>query len=146
MDPFARKMILAALAFAGFMLLLAGALSVAYLHYHPRCSEQVFSEAASPDGRWKAAILERRCGEDSAFFLHVNIRPSAEPVRLEFFSGRAEGGEVFVVEEATQRSDLELAWTEGGRLAVRCANCIPALVRKQDEQWRTVTVGYELHR
>ena len=95
MDPFARKMIVGALAFGSAMLLMAAALAVVYFHMHPQCSEQVLAEAISPDKRWIAAALERRCGDNAPFLLHVNLRPrssrfvsvifSATPAKVKSF-------------------------------------------------------------
>src|SRR5260370_24967658 len=98
MDPFARKMILGRVAFGSAFLLMAGALSVVYFHHRPRCGEAVVSEATSPDKQWTSAVMERRCGEESPFFVHVNLRPAAEPIRLIYFSGRADQGEWFLAE------------------------------------------------
>src|SRR5215471_21028511 len=110
MDPFARKMILGSLAFGSAMALMAGALWVVYVHAHPRCLDRVLAQAESPDGNWTAALLERRCGEEAPFFLHVNLRPANQALRFGFFSGRAEEGEVFDVEEETQRVRPALEW------------------------------------
>ncbi len=142
MDPFARKMIIAGLAFGAAMLLMAGAVSVLYFHYHPQCSEQVFSQARSSDGQWAAAVMERRCGEDSPFFIHVNLRPAAEPIRLGYFSGRAEEGEVFVAEEDTTDTDPALEWSAPRQIAIRCPRCRAA--QKREEHWGPITLRYRL--
>lgn len=144
MDPFARKMILAGLAFGAVMLLMAGAVSVVYFHNRPRCSEQVLSEANSPDRRWTAAVMERRCGEESPFFIHVNLRPVAELVRLGYFSGRAEDGDVFVVEEGTEDMELSLEWSAPGQLTIRCPRCRAAPVEKREERLGTIVIKYEM--
>src|SRR5262245_595082 len=109
MDPFARKMIFGSLAFGSVMLFLATVMSVVYFHNRPRCTEQVLYETTSPSGQWTAAVMERRCGDESPFLIHVNLRPAGEPLRFGFFSGRAEEGEVFVMEEDTQRLTPALA-------------------------------------
>src|SRR5260370_33367293 len=110
MDPFARKIILGMVACGSAFLLMAGALSVVYFHHRPRCGESVVSEATSPDKQWTAAVMERRCGEESPFFVHVNLRPAAEPVRLSYFSGRADEGEGFLAEQESPG----IAWELGG--------------------------------
>jgi len=144
MDPFARKMLLGTVAFGSAMALMAGALWVVYAHTHPRCSDQVLAQLDSPDGKWTAALMERRCGEDAPFLLHVNLRPQGDALKLGFFSGRADEGEVFVVEEDTQRVTPTLQWTTPEELAIRCSGCRTALVRKQDERWRSVGLRYRL--
>lgn len=123
MDPFARKMILGTVAFAVFMITLLAALSLFYFHTHPRCTEQVLSQKPSPDGRWMAAVLQRRCGEESPFFIHVNLRAAGSPLRLGFFSGRVEDGEVFTAEETSFEPQPEIKWNSAGELAIQCAVC-----------------------
>jgi hypothetical protein len=143
MDPFARKMILGMAAFGSAMLLFAGALSAVYFHHRPRCSEAVLSESASPDQRWMATIMQRRCGDESPFFIHVNLRLAAEPVQLGYFSGRADEGEVFLVEEESPDVTPELEWSSPTRLTVRCSRCRAALVQQRNEHWGSVQVRYQ---
>jgi len=144
MDPFARKMILGMVAFGSAFLLMAGALSVVYFHHRPRCGEAVVSEATSPDKQWTSAVMERRCGEESPFFVHVNLRPAAEPIRLSYFSGRADQGEVFLAEQESPDIAPELEWSSPTQLTVRCSRCRAALVQKRDERWGPVEVRYQL--
>jgi hypothetical protein len=145
MDPFARKMIFGSLAFGSAMLLMAGGLSVVYFHNRPRCSEQVLSQTTSPDGQWTAAVMERRCGDDSPFFIHVNLRPATEPLRLGYFSGRADVGEVFVVEEDTQGMAPVLAWSSRDQLTVQCPRCRAAQVEKREDRLGAISIEYQLH-
>jgi hypothetical protein len=144
MDPFARKMILGMLAFGSAMLLFAGALSVVYFHHRPRCGEQVLSQAASPDERWTAVVMQRRCGDESPFFIHVNLLPAAESLRLGYFSGRADEGEVFLAEQESPDAAPELEWSSPTQLTIRCSRCRAALVQKRDEHRGPVQVGYQL--
>ncbi len=144
MDPFARKMIFAGLAFGASMLLMAGSASLMYYHYRPPCSEAALSEAKSPDGQWAATVMERRCGEESPFFIHVNLRPAGQPIRLGYLSGRAEAGEAFLAEEDSQDTPLTLEWTAPGQLTIRCPTCRIPSVQKREEQWGPTTVRYQL--
>jgi hypothetical protein len=137
-------MILGTLAFSLAMLLFAGALSVVYFHHRPRCSEAALSEAASPDKRWTATILQRRCGDESPFFIHVNLRPATESLRLGYFSGRADEGEVFLAEQESPDVAPELEWSSPTQLTVRCSRCRAAPVQKRDEHWGPVQVRYQL--
>jgi hypothetical protein len=145
-DPFARKMIFGSLAFGSAMLLMAGALSVVYFHNRPRCSEQVLTEVTSPSGQWAAAVMERRCGDDSPFFVHVNLRPATEPLRLGYFSGRADDGEVFVVEEDTQGMAPVLVWSSPSQLTIQCPRCAAAQVEKREERVGGISIQYQLQR
>ncbi len=146
MDPFARKMILGSVAFGTAMLLMAGAASLIYFHNRPRCSEAALSETTSPDGQWTAAVMERRCGEESPFFIHVNLRPAGQHVQPGYLSGRAEEGEVFLAEEDTQDTPLTLEWTAPGQLTIRCPTCRASSVQKRDEHWGPAAVRYQLQR
>jgi len=123
MDPFVRKMILGGTAFLIGMLLMLAVLTVFYLHTHPRCSEQVLSETASPDGRFVAAVLRRRCGEYAPFFVHVNLRPAGSSIHLRFFSGRATDGQVFLAEQDAPETVPQIVWTSPASLKIACAGC-----------------------
>jgi hypothetical protein len=144
MDPFVRKMIFGGVAFGSAMLLMAGSLTAIYVHNRPRCNEAAISETPSPDGRWKAVVMERRCGEESPLYLHVNLSPAGDPIRTAYFSGRSEEGEVFLVEEETQELNPVLDWTSPGQLTIQCPRCRPASVQKRGEHWGPITVRYEL--
>jgi hypothetical protein len=141
-DPFARKMIRGSLAYGGFMAVLFAVLTVFYLHYRPRCSDRVIADQASPDGRWAAAVMEARCGEDRPFLTHVNLRPAAGPIKLGYFSGKADEGEVFLLEQDAQSANMALQWTAPNRLAISCSHCQLAFLRKRLERWGEVTITY----
>jgi hypothetical protein len=143
-DPFARKMIFGSLAFGTAMLLMAGALSMIYFHDRLRCDEAALSETTSPDGQWTAAVMERRCGDESPFFIHVNLRPSKQPIQIGYFSGRADEGDVFVAEEQTQGVEPVLTWTSPNQLTIQCPRCRPAQVKKQEEHLGAISIEYRL--
>jgi hypothetical protein len=144
MDPFARKMLLSSLAFGSAMVLMAAALSVVYFHAHPPCSEQVLSELASPDRRWVASVMQRRCGDESPFLLHINLRPATQPLRLGFFSGRANDGEVFLGEQEDFSAVPNLHWDSPAQLTVDCPGCSQARVKTRLASWGPVTVRYQI--
>ena len=144
MDPFARKMVLGSFVYGGMMLLMFAVLTVVYLHTRPRCSDRVVAEAASPDKRWTATIMERRCGEETPFFTHVNLRPAGNPLHRGFFSGSSTEGEVFLIEQDAAGAGITLQWSDPDTLVIRCSNCNSLLLRKREEQWQGVTLKYEL--
>src|SRR5260370_14833687 len=111
MDRVAKKMLGGSLAFAGGMLVLFAVLTGVYLHLRPLCSDQVVSEAASPDKLQIAAIMERRCGDETSFFTHVNLRAAAEPIKLGYFTGRAKDGAGFAVEQDARAAAVKHHWT-----------------------------------
>jgi hypothetical protein len=143
MDPFARKMILAALGFASAMLLMAGALSAVYFHLHPQCTEQVLAEAISPDKKWIASAMERRCGDEAPFLLHINLRPADQAIRFGYFSGNASEGEVFLAEEDTRAETPDLKWSSSDQLHIRCAHCSARFARAMTERWQSLDIQYE---
>jgi hypothetical protein len=142
MDPFARKMIFGALAFGGTMLLMAAVLSAIYYHSRPLCSEAVVSETASPDGKWIVAVMERRCGEESPLYMHINLRGAGDALRLAYFSGRCEAGEIFVAEEGTHDRAAMAEWNSASQLTIRCPGCRSELVRKRQMHWGAIAVQY----
>jgi hypothetical protein len=142
MDPFARKMIFGSVAFGSAMLLMAGALSMIYFHNRPRCDEAALSEITSPDGQWTAAVMERRCGDESPFFMHVNLRPSQQPIQIGYFSGRADEGDVFVAEEQTQGLEPVLSWSSPNQLTIQCPRCSRGQVKKREERLGAISIEY----
>ena len=135
-------MVRGSFAFAGVMVLMFSALTVAYLHMHPRCTDQVISNSTSPNGHWTASVMEARCGEDSPFLTHVNLRPASESIKMGYFSGKAEEGEVFLLEQDAQSANVNLNWTAPNRLAVSCKHCQIAFLRKRQAHWGDVTISY----
>src|ERR1051326_7129148 len=143
MDPFARKMVFGSFVYGGVLLVMFAVLTVIYLHTRPRCSDRVVGEAASPSNQWTAAIMERRCGEDTPFFTHVNLRRAGETVNRGFFSGEATEGEVFVVEQDAPGAGATIGWTDPDTLLIHCPRCTASLVRKRDARWNGVLIKYD---
>lgn len=135
-------MIHGSLAFAAVLVVMFAVLTVLYLHYRPRCSDQVIADQRSPDGRWATAVMEARCGQDQPFITHVNLRPSGESVKLGYFSGKADDGEVFFLEQDAQSANVVVSWTEPNHLAISCSHCQLAFLRKRLEHWGDVTITY----
>ena len=132
MDPFARKMWRAGLAFAALLTSLAIAMTVFWVHAHPRCGDRVVTESTSPDRRWTATVLERRCGEDAPFVTQVNLRDGGTKLQRGFFSGQANDSNVFTVEQDAAGAGLQLQWSNAGELTIDCPHCDRNYVRRQD--------------
>jgi hypothetical protein len=124
------------------LFLLFAVLTVFYLHLRPRCSDQVIAESNSPDSRWAAAVMEARCGEESPFLTHVNLRPAGDSIKLGYFSGKTEEGEVFLLEQDAQSASVQLQWTDSNHLAISCSHCQIAFLKKRQEHWGNVTISY----
>lgn len=142
MDPFARKMLRGSFAYGTALLIMFAILTVIYLHLRPRCSDQVVAESTSPDKRWTAAVMEARCGEDSPFLTHVNLRPAGDSIKLGYFSGKADTGEVFLLEQDAQSASMQLEWTSPNHLAISCNHCQIAFLKKRLERWENVEISY----
>lgn len=138
MDPFARRMILGTVAFAVFMLVILAGLSVFYFHTHPRCADTIVSELPSPDGRWTAAMMQRRCGDEAPFFSHVNLRAVGVSLSYGFFSGKAEDGEVFLAEEDSPGIAPPMKWISPAELEIDCAGCRAPQSR---QRWGPITIS-----
>lgn len=144
MDPFAKKMIQGSLAFAAVMLLMFAVLTTIYVHMRPPCSEKVVAEQISPGGRWNAAVMERRCGENSPFQTHVNLHKADEPIQPGYFSGRSKEGEIFLVDLDAQSAPVTLQWISEQQLVVRCEACASEARREAKPRWHDVEIRYEL--
>lgn len=144
MDPFARKMVRSTVAYGAVLVFMFAALTVVYFHLRPRCNDEVISEIISPDKQWIAAIMQRRCGEESPFYTHVNLRPAQESIRRGFFSGEASDGEAFRIEQDARSAQITVQWTAPDRVVIRCSHCQIALLQKKSEHWGGVTISYFL--
>ena len=141
-DPFARKMWQGAFVYGGIMLVMFAVLTVVYLHTRPRCSDRLVAESTDQNRQWTAAVMERRCGVDTPFFTHVNLRSTKNDLNRGFFSGSTTQGEVFEVELDAAGAGLTLQWTSPTMLRISCPHCSPGLVRKHDERWGSVIINY----
>jgi len=145
MDPFAKKMWAAGLGSAFFLLLLFASLTFVYVHQRPKCPDRVVGETDSPDKKWAAAILERRCGTDAPFVTRVNVR-AAGPLQLGFFSGQASDGNVFVIEQDAASLAIRFDWTADDHLTVVCPRCSSRYIQQQARNWGPVQISYQMPR
>jgi hypothetical protein len=144
MDPFAKKMWRAGLAYAALLAAMAAVLTVAYIHERPRCGDRIVGESSSPDRRWIAAVIERRCGEDSPFITQINLRSGETKLVRGFFSGQATQDNVFMIEQDAAGAGFTLQWTGPEQLTVCCRHCDRNYVRRQDPQQGTLMIRYDL--
>lgn len=144
MDPFARKMVFGSFVYGGVMVVMFAVLTVVYLHMRPKCSDRLIAETTDPTKQWIAVVMERRCGAEAPFFTHVNIRPAADDLKIGFFSGMADTGETFLVEQDAIASDITLSWPKANTLLIQCAGCKASAVQKRNPQPDAVTVEYNL--
>ncbi len=144
MDPFARKMVVGSFVYGGMMLMMFAVLTVVYLHMRPQCSDRLVAESTDASKQWTAAVMERRCGAEAPFLTHVNIRPAAQDLKIGFFSGSANEGEIFLVEQDAADAALTLNWTSPTTLNIQCPRCRADLVRKHQERLGNVSISYNL--
>jgi len=107
----------------------------------PQCSGEVVSESASPNLQWVASIMQRRCGEEEPFVTHINLRPTARPIRYGFFSGKAQDGEIFSIEQDADALHLDLVWNSSDQLTIHCGDCVNA--RNKQARWGSVSIRFE---
>ena len=144
MDPFAKKMWRAGLAYAALLAAMAAVLTVAYVHERPRCGDRIVTESSSPDRRWIAAVIERRCSEESPFITQINLRRGDTNLVRGFFSGQATQENVFMIEQDAAGAGFTLQWNGADQLTVRCRHCDRNYVRRQDPQQGTLMIRYDL--
>jgi hypothetical protein len=137
-------MVRSSFAYGAFMIAMFAVMTVFYLHFRPRCSDETLSEQKSPDGRWAAAIMEGRCGEDQPFFTHVNLRAVNDSIGRGYFSGRASQGEVFLLEQDAHSANVTLHWITPKHLAIACTHCQLAFLQKHMDQWEDVKITYAI--
>src|SRR5215510_5107949 len=138
-----RRTIVAALAFGFAILVMLGAMSMTqYPNYPLRYSEAVFSESISPDEQWSAALIERRCGDDP-LIIHVNVRRVGDPIRVGYWSGRADKDDIFALEQENTDPYPTVEWNTPRQLTIRCPGCPARRVKMRQEQWGPITVHYE---
>lgn len=143
MDPFARNMLRSTLAFAIALLVIFAAMTVAYIHVHPPCPDTVLGQSAGTAGRFTAAVLQRRCGEDAPFISQVSLRASSEGLQRGFFSGQVNQGIVFRVEQDAAGAGLAVNWTGPEELTIRCPRCEQAFIQQHDKSWGAVRIVYQ---
>lgn len=146
MDPFAKTMWRASLAFALLLMILSAALTIVYVHARPRCGDRIVSEQDSPDRLWTATVLEHRCGDDAPFITQINLRAGSTKLARGFFSGQASQNNVFSVEQDAAGAGLQLDWNSPGELIVYCRNCDPKFVRQREARHGTLNIRYIIPR
>jgi hypothetical protein len=144
MDPFARKMFFGSFVYGSVMLVMFAVLTVIYLHMKPKCSDRLIAEATDSNKQWTAAVMERRCGAEAPFFTHINVRRAAQELKIGFFSGSANEGEIFVVEQDAADAAITLSWSDANILSVQCLHCKAPMIQRHDQQLGAVTIQYNL--
>jgi hypothetical protein len=144
MDPFARKIWRAGFAYGGMMIVMAAALTIVYLHNRPRCGDRIVSESTSPDHRWTATILERRCGDDAPFLTQINVRDGGTELKRGYISGQANENNVFSIEQDAAETGLKFNWSHPGELIVKCAHCDPRYLHQHQSQHGALAIRYAL--
>ncbi|HEY6971456.1 MAG TPA: hypothetical protein VJA94_19765 [Candidatus Angelobacter sp.] len=87
-------------------------------------------------------MMEARCGENQPFLTHVNVRPAGKSIKLGYFSGKADDGEIFLLEQDAQSANVTLDWTGPDRLAISCSHCQIAFIKKRQEHWNDLQISY----
>ena len=88
--------------------------------------------------------MERRCGEEQPFYMHVNVLHAGHPIEVAYFSGLSKQGEIFEAEEETRDSAPTVEWNSPRQVTVHCPWCRSALVREQKTEWGPIAIRYQL--
>jgi len=72
------------------------------------------------------------------------ITRSPDFLKLGYFSGEAEDGEVFAFELEGKDRIPVLEWTAPDRLRISCLRCSNSSIKKREERWQSVRVFYEI--
>lgn len=142
MDPFARKMWRAGLVYAGLLAVMAFTLTVVYLHKRPRCGDRIVSESNSPDRRWTATVLERRCGDDAPFITQINVRDGGTKLERGFLSGQTNENNVFLLEQDAAGAALQFEWNGHDKLTIHCEHCDVRYLRRHEPQHGQLKITY----
>ena len=121
----------AALFVAGFLFVHFNPLSAVWL-----CSERTVMEKTSPDGRYVAVLMHRRCRwTTEPPTAHINIRlASSAPFPNHFLGGRVQDGEIF----GTSRDSGErFCWSSPRRLEIDYL----AGHNQHPGEWKDVSTG-----
>src|SRR5215467_2422222 len=100
------------------------------------CGEDVTKEMVSPNRRMTATVYQRGCGATTPFVYHINIHPTDERLRSDYY-GRVGEKKVFVV---GRYGDIDVKWTNDSELQVKCSAC--GTPSKQESRWNGVTINY----
>jgi hypothetical protein len=95
------------------------------------CEDTIKTEARSPDGKYAATLYERDCGATTDFSTIVNLRVS---------SARFNADELGVVILKGQHK-LDLVWDGNTKLQLKCDDCRPDDVFKQEKTWKDVDIS-----
>jgi hypothetical protein len=143
MDPFARNMLRSTAAFAIALLVIFSVMTAVYVHIHPQCPDSVLQQAEGPSHRFVAAVLQRRCGEESPFITQVSLRAASKELSRGFLSGEVSRGIVFRVEQDATGAELNVIWTGPEQLTIRCPRCDGRFVQTRQTGWEHVRISYE---
>jgi hypothetical protein len=110
------------------------------------CSDAVKQTVVSPDGKFKAVLMQRNCGFAAETYAHVDLLLPSEIPSIDRFSGRIQPNTVVASEESYE--DFEIRWLSQRALMVKCNNCAgtiadsgPPLARSPS--WNDVAISYE---
>ena len=98
------------------------------------CNNEIFSQANSPDGKYKALIFQRDCGATTGFSTQVSVLDISEKLENE-------GGNVFITANHPNENKIELHWVDSSNLIIR--NTKTTEPSRMELKIGAVDVGYE---
>jgi Family of unknown function (DUF5412) len=106
---------------------------------YAECSEAIFDQAKSPDGKYVANLFQRNCGATTSLIYHVNLRKSSEQISYDSY-GRVTDGQIFLIRNQV----LSVTWRDEKTLVIKCNNCLtedkPSIYQKT---WENINILFE---
>jgi hypothetical protein len=138
---------IAVLAFIAYQLLGVGLL-VGLGGRRPDCSDALKETVVSPDGKYKAVLMQRNCGFAAETYAHVDTLLSSETASIDRASGKIQANTVVASTESYE--DFTIEWLSPRTLLIRCKSCTGAVneaagVLARRTSWNDVAVSYVLH-
>ncbi len=105
------------------------------------CGNNILSESASPDGKWKAVVFAVDCGATTTT-KELNMAPRISILRADEPLSDADSGNVFAARtDGTSKGlSVQINWTGARELTIDYPGA--AAVAKQNTKYKEVTVKY----
>jgi hypothetical protein len=98
------------------------------------CGNEVFQEAGSPDGKYRAVIFQRDCGATTGFSTQVSILSASATLGNK-------PGNVFIADGHPDWTRIEVQWDDARMLTITYLS--ENKISKSKTKYRGITVNYK---